>query len=175
LTFAPLLGAIRADIDRQVEWAKDEVRRQARYATLMGILAGMAALAALGAIIIGLIALYFWLSTQGNPFIALAVIGGGLLLLALLLFALAFIQRRPRPAVRPQVQIAHPAALLGTLRPASYDKIVAGVEPTLNLATVTLRQGSRSALLGTLVLVAIVGLIAGRRLQRPPKANNRMA
>ena len=165
--FAPLLGAIRADIDRQVGWARDEVRRQTRYATLTGVFAGVAALAALGAIVVGIIALYLWLSMQTDPFIALAVIGGGLLLLAVLLFALAFTRRRPRLAVRPQLQIARPAALLGTLRPASYDKIVAGGEPTLNLATETVRHGSRSALLGTLVLVAVAGLIAGRRLQLP--------
>ena len=165
--FAPLLGAIRADIDRQVGWARDEVRRQTRYATLTGVFAGVAALAALGAIVVGLIALCLWLSMQTDPFIALAVIGGGLLLLAVLLFALAFIRRRPRLAVRPQLQIAQPAALLGTLRPASYDKRVAGGEPTLNLATETVRHGSRSALLGTLVLVAVAGLIAGRRLQLP--------
>ena len=165
--FAPLLGAIRADIDRQVGWARDEVRRQTRYATLTGVFAGVAALAALGAIVVGIIALYLWLSMQTDPFIALAVIGGGLLLLAVLLFALAFTRRRPRLAVRPQLQIAQPAALLGTLRPASYDKIVAGGEPTLNLATETVRHGSRSALLGTLVLVAVAGLIAGRRLQLP--------
>ena len=165
--FAPLLGAIRADIDRQVGWARDEVRRQTRYATLTGVFAGLAALAALGAIVVGLIALYLWLSMQTDPFIALAVIGGGLLLLAVLLFALAFTRRRPRLAVRPQLQIARPAALLGTLRPAGYDKIGAGGEPTLNLATETVRHGSRSALLGTLVLVAVAGLIAGRRLQLP--------
>ena len=165
--FAPLLGAIRADIDRQVGWARDEVRRQTRYATLTGVFAGVAALAALGAIVVGLIALYLWLSMQTDPLIALAVIGGGLLLLAVLLFALAFIRTRPRRAARPQLQIAQPAALLGTLRPASYDKTVAGGEPTLNLATETVRHGSRSALLGTLVLVAVAGLIAGRRLQLP--------
>jgi len=165
--FAPLLGAIRADIDRQVGWAKDEVRRQTSYATLTGVLAAVAALAALGAIVIGLIALYLWLSMRADPFIALAVIGGGLLLLAVLLFALAFIRRRPQIAARPQLQIAQPAALLGTLRPASYDRIVAGGEPTLKLATETLHHGPRSALLGTLVLVAVVGLITGRRLQLP--------
>ena len=163
--FAPLLSAIRADIDRQAGWAKDEVRRQTRYATLTGVLAGVASLAALGAIVIGLIALYFWLSMQVDPFIALAMIGGGLLLLAVLLFALAFIRRRPRLAPRPQLQIVQPAALLGTLRPTSYRKIAAGSDPALKLATETVRQGSRSALLGTLVLVAVVGLLAGRRVQ----------
>jgi MFS family permease len=165
--FAPLRGAIRADIDRQVGWAKDEARRQTRYATLTGVLAGAAALAALGAIVVGLIALYLWLAMHADPFIALAIIGGGLLLLAVLLFALVFIRRHPRLAPRPQLQIAQPAALLGALRPASYDKIVAGGEPALKLATDTVRQGSRSALLGTLILVAIVGLMTGRRLQLP--------
>ena len=163
--FAPLRGAIRADIDRQVGWAKDEARRQTRYATLTGVLAGAAALAALGATVVGLIALYLWLSMQADPFIALAVIGGGLLLLAVLLFLLAFVRRHPRLAARPRLQIAQPAALLGTLRPTSYRKIVAGGDPALKLATETVRQGSRSALLGTLVLVAVVGLITGRRLQ----------
>ena len=165
--FAPLLGAIRADIDRQVDWAKDEARRQTRYATFTAVLAGAAALAALGAIVVGLIALYLWLAMQVDPLIALAIIGGGLLLLAVLLFALALVRRRPRLVPRPQLQIARPAALLGTLRPASYDKIVAGGEPVLKLTANTLRRGSRSALLGTLVLVAVVGLITGRRLRLP--------
>jgi MFS family permease len=165
LLVAPGLGAIRADINRQVGWAKDEARRQTRYVTLTGVLAGVAALAVLGAVVVGLVALYLWLSMQADPFIALAVIGGGLLLLAVLLFALAFVRRRPQLAARPRLQIVKPAALLGTLRPASYDKIVAAGEPALKLATDTMRQGTRSALLGTLLLVTAVGLIAGRRLQ----------
>jgi hypothetical protein len=124
----------------------------------------LAGLAVLGAIVVGLIALYMWLSMRLDPFMALAVIGGGLLLLAVLLFALAFIRRRPRVAERPQLQIAQPAALLAALRPSSYDKLVAGAEPALKLATESVRTGSRSALLGTLVLVAVAGLIAGRKL-----------
>jgi amino acid transporter len=162
--FARLLGAIRADIDRQTGWAKGEVWRQTRHTALTGVLASVAALATFGALVVGLIALYFWLAVQADSFIALGMIGGGLLLLALLLFALAFIRRRPRPAARPRLQIARPAALLGMLRPASYDKTIASSESTLKLAPDTPRHGSRSALLGTLVLVAVVGLIAGRRL-----------
>jgi MFS family permease len=162
--FTPLMDAIRADIDRQFGWAKDQVGRQGRYATVTGVLTGIAVLAALGAIVVGLIALYLWLAMRTDPFLALAVIGGGLLLSAVILLALAFIRRRPRLAARPQLQIAKPAALLATLRPGRFDKIVAGGEPALKLATDTLRHGSRSALLGTLVLVAAVGLIAGRRM-----------
>ena len=94
--FAALLGAVRADIDRQIGWAKHEVKRQTRYTALIGILAGVAALATLGAIVVGLIALHSWLAIRIGPFVAHGLIGGGLLLLALVLFALAFIRRRPR-------------------------------------------------------------------------------
>jgi hypothetical protein len=162
--FAALLGAVRADIDRQVGWAKHEVKRQARYTAFIGILAGVAALATLGAVVVGLIALHSWLEMQIGPFFAHGLIGGGLLLLASVLFALAFIRRRPRLVARPPLQVAQPAAFLGTPRQGSYDKAFAGGEQTLKRATDTLRDGPRSALLGTLAIAAVVGLVVGRRL-----------
>jgi hypothetical protein len=161
--FAPLLDGIRADIDRQIGWAKAEVRRQTRYRALIAVVAGVAALSALGAIVVGLIALYLWLAIQASPFAALGMIGSGLLLVALMLLVGAFVWRRPsRVASRPPLQTRPTAALLGVLGQASYDN--AGREQALKLATGTVRHGSRSALLGTLVLAAVVGLIAGRRL-----------
>jgi hypothetical protein len=161
--FAPLLDGIRADIDRQIGWAKAEVRRQTRYRALIAVVAGVAALAALGAIVVGLIALYLWLAMQASPFAALGMIGSGLLLVALMMLVLAFVWRRPsRVASRPPLQTRPTAALLGVLGQASYDN--AGREQALKLATGTVRHGSRSALLGTLVLAAVVGLIVGRRL-----------
>lgn len=163
--FASLQGAIRADIDRQVNWARGEVLRQARFTALTGVLAGVAALAALGTITVTLIALYFWLATQVDRFIALGIIGSGLLLLALILLAMAFIRHRPRRALRPRLQIARPAALLETVLPRRYGTMIASGEQPLNLVTDTVRHASRPTLLGTLLLVALVGLIAGRRLQ----------
>ena len=162
--FAALRSAVRADLDRQIGWAKDQVKRQTRYTALMGILSGVAALATLGAVIVSLIALHSWLAMQIGPFVAYGLVGGGLLLLALILFALALIRRRPRLAARPALQIARPAALLGALGQGSYDKVVTGGEQTLKLATETLRDGSGSALFGTLALAVAVGLLVGRRL-----------
>jgi hypothetical protein len=162
--FAALRSAVRADIDRQIGWAKDQLMHQTRYTALMAILVGVAALAALGAVIVGLIALYSWLAMQTGPFVAHGLIGGGLLLLALILFALALIWRRPRLAARPPLQIARPVAPLGGLRQGSNDKVVTGGEQTLKLATETLRDGSGSALLGTFALAVAVGLLVGRRL-----------
>ena len=153
---APLMGAIRADIDRQIGWAKGEVGRQARFTALTAAFAAVAALAVLGAIVVGLIALYRWLAIQFDPFIALGIVGGGLLLVALILLMLVFVRRRPRPALRPRLQIAQPAAMLQTLRQGS--------QPPLKLVTDTVHHGSRSAFLGTLALFAVLGLVIGRRV-----------
>lgn len=161
---ATLRDAIRADIDRQVSWARGEVGRQLRYTALTGALEAFAALAAVGAIVVGLIALYRWLATQTDPFIALGIIGGGLLLLGLILLALAFIRRRPRPALRPRLQIAQPAALLSTFSQGRRGKLIAGSMPPLQLAAETLRHGSRAEFLGTLALAAVIGLLIGRRM-----------
>jgi hypothetical protein len=164
--FAPLMGAVRADLDRQIGWAKEEVGRQARHAMLVGILLGAAALAAFGAATVALIALYMWLAQHYGAFISLAVIGGGLFVLALILLLLALIRRRPRLAARPPLQMAQPATVLETLAQDSYAKAVAGGEQAARSASDALREGSRSALLGTLALAVVLGLIAGRKLGR---------
>ena len=153
---ATLLDAIRADIDRQIGWAKGEVGRQARFTGLTAAFAAVGALAVLGAIVVALIALYRWLAMQVDPFIALGMIGGGLLLLALILLMLVFVRRRPRPALRPRLQIAQPAALLQTFRQGS--------QPPLKLVTDTMRHGSRSAFLGTLAVITVIGLVIGRKV-----------
>jgi hypothetical protein len=57
LTFASLKDAVRADINWRIGWAKGEVRRQTRHTALLRPLSVVAALAAFGAIPIGLIAL----------------------------------------------------------------------------------------------------------------------
>jgi len=163
--FAPLMDAVRADIDRQMVWAKGEVRRQTRHTALIGSLAVVAALAALGAIIAGLIALYFWLSIEFGPFAALGMIGGGLLILALILFAFVFTWQRPRLASRPQLQLAQPAALIGTFTRGVNGRGIASQEDTLRLVADTVRQSPPAALLGVLLIAAVVGVVTGRRFK----------
>ena len=60
--------------------------------------------------------------------------------------------------------LLRPAALLGGLRQGRHDKVVAGGEQTLELATGALRDGPLSTLLGTLALAVAMGLLVGRRL-----------
>jgi hypothetical protein len=164
--FAPLFDAVRADIERQTGWAKEEIRRQTRHAALVIVLLGAAALAALGAIVVGIVALYTWLTPQYGPLIALGMIGGGLLVLALVMLLLALVRRRPRPTARPPLQMAQPAVALGLLRQDAHVKAMAEGEQAIKFATENLREGSRSTLLGTLALVAILGLVLGRNLKR---------
>ena len=163
--FAPLMNAVRADIDRQVGWARGEVQRQTRHTAIIGALAAIAALATLGAIIAALIALYFWLSIELDPFAALGMIGGGLLILALILLVFVFMWKRPRLALRPRLQIAQPAALIGTLTRGNDARAIASSEDTLKLVADTVRHSPPTALLGVLLIAAIVGMVTGRRLK----------
>ena len=163
--FAPLMYAVRADIERQLGWARGEVRRQTRHTALIGSLAVVAALAALGAVIAGLIALYFWLSIQLGPFAALGMIGGGLLALALVLSAFVATWRRPRLASRPQLLVAQPAALIGTFRRDTDGRGSASREDALNLVADTVRQSPPTALLGILLIAAVMGVVTGRRFK----------
>ena len=163
--FAPLMDAVRADLDRQIGWVRSEVRRQTRHTAVIGAVAGVAALAALGAIIAGLIALYFWLSIELDPFAALGIIGGGLLALALILFTFIFMWRRPRLASRPQLLIAQPTALIGTFKQGVDSRGTANTEDTLRLVADTVRQSPPAALLGILLIAAIVGVVSGRRFK----------
>jgi hypothetical protein len=164
--FAPLLGVIRADIDRQAGWAREEARRQIRYAALVGAIAGMGALSALGAFTVGLIALHSWLAPQVGSLAALGIIGAGLLLLMLILFLVAFSLRRPGLKTRPSLQAVRPATLFATAADFNTDQTIAAGNDSLRLASDTLREGTRSELLGALALIAIAGVIAGRKLRR---------
>ena len=164
--FASLLGAIRADVDRQVGWAGGEVRRQVRHAGVVGVLYGLAAFAVVGVLVIGLIALHAWLAPTFGALESLGIIGGGLFLLALVLFLLAIALRRPGLGTRPALQIAHPAALFGALGPGGARQAFVGGEHSLRLATDALRQGTRTELLGALAIVAVAGLFVGRGMRR---------
>jgi hypothetical protein len=73
----------------------------------------VAVLAALGAIIVGLIALYLWLAMQMGSLAALGIIGGSLLVLTIVLFALALAGRRPSLAARPRYKSLNPRHFSG--------------------------------------------------------------
>jgi len=94
------------------------------------------------------------------------MIGAGLLLLMLILLLVAFSLRRPGVNKRPALQVVRAATLFRTGTNLNAKQAVATGEDSLRLATDTLREGTRSELLGALALIAIVGVIAGRSLRR---------
>jgi hypothetical protein len=162
--FASLFGAVQADIDRQVDWAKTEARRRIRYTVRIAVLAAAGALALIGAVVVGLIALHAWLAAQWTPLIAHGMIGGGMLLLSLILFLAMAAGRPPRVSGRPPLRFATPAAALGAL--ASGTRVGAAARSAqegLHAASETVRQGSRSSLIGTLVLAGVLGFILSRK------------
>jgi hypothetical protein len=165
---AALLGAVRADLDRQVAWAREEARRQARYAAVIGAITVMAALAGLGALIVGLIALHSWLTPQVGALASLDMIGAGLLSLMLVLLLVAFLLRRPGLKARPALLVGQPAALFRSN--LESNQAIAGGEDSLLLTTGTSRESTRSQLLVTLALIVVAGMIAGRKFRAgPPK------
>jgi hypothetical protein len=161
-----LLGFVQADIDRQVGWAGSEIRRRTRYTAWTAGLAAAAVLAALGAVVVGLIALHGWLAMQYGVFAAHGLVGGGLLLVAVIVGVLALARRRPAPAPRPALQSVQPAALLGALKPGGYGNAVAAGEQALRVTTDTLRTGSRPTVFGVLAVAAVAGLVIARELRR---------
>jgi MFS family permease len=165
--FASLLAAVRADINRQTGWAHEEVRRQVRYAVLVAVIGGMVALTAIGTLIVGLIALHSWLAPQVGSLTALGMIGAGLLVLMMILLLVAFSIRRPELKTRPALQVVQPATLFRAGANLGADQAIAADKDSLRFATDALREGSRSELLGALALIALAGVIAGRKLRRP--------
>jgi uncharacterized BrkB/YihY/UPF0761 family membrane protein len=85
-----LLGAVRSDVNRQIVCTRTEFKRQARHTVLIGVLASAAALASLGAVVVGPIALHHWLGMQYDPFAAYGAVRGSLLPLTLILLTFAF-------------------------------------------------------------------------------------
>jgi hypothetical protein len=162
--FGRLVDLVRADIDRQTAWLKAELGRQSRYMALTLVLAAAAALCALGAIVVGCTALYWWLAMRYGAYVAFAVLGGGFALFAFMLFVLAFARHRPKVRHPPVLQSVRPATLVNTVKQAGYADAISAGEQVSKLANDNLRHGSRQSLFGTLALAVLVGLIVGRRL-----------
>jgi hypothetical protein len=136
----------------------------------LGLLAG-GALAALLTLLIGLTALFVAVAERNGPLIALGVVGGVTAIMAALLLGLAAARSKstkpPLPiASRP---LASRPALSGD---ASAAEVLARDVAARAAATGTgvvegasdiVRHGSRPAVLGVIALVAVVGVLLGRR------------
>ena len=175
------LAEVRGQIDELKRSAISQATEQIKETGLtVGLLLG-GAIAALFTLIIALAALYVWIDMHEGPLVAFAVIGLVTALLAALMFALAFLRRKrgAAPAAVYSAPAASPPAaplLMSVLPPpppnaSLFDRLThrfttrvatAGDE-ALNAAVHAMRTSSRPALFGTLAVVALVGVLIGRR------------
>jgi len=175
------LAEVRGHIDELKRSAISQATEQIKETGLtVGLLLG-GAIAALFTLIIALAALYVWIDMHEGPLVALAVIGVVTALLAAVLFVLALRRgkRRPAPAAVYRAPAASPPAaplLMSVLPPppanASFfdrlthrftTRVATAGDEALDAAVHAMRNSSRPALFGTLAVVALVGVLIGRR------------
>jgi hypothetical protein len=178
------LAEVRGHIDELKRSAISQVTEQVKETGLtVGLILG-GAIAALFTLIIALAALYVWVDMHEGPLVALAVIGLVTASLAALLFVLALRRgkRRPAPAPVYRAPAASPPAppsapiLMSVLPPpppnASFfdhlthrftTRVATAGDEALDAAVHVMRTSSRPALFGTLAVVALVGVLIGRR------------
>ena len=175
------LAEVRGHIDELKRSAISQATEQIKETGLtVGLLLG-GAIAALFTLIIALAALYVWIDMHEGPLVALAVIGVVTALLAAVLFVLALRRGKRRPARAPVYRApaaSSPAAplLMSVLPPppanASFfdrlthrftTRVATAGDEALDAAVHAMRTSSRPALFGTLAVVALVGVLIGRR------------
>jgi uncharacterized membrane protein len=83
------MAEVRIGVEERFDLAKDSVGQVAQTAAVLALLSFLAGLAVLCAFGVGLIALYSWVSGDYGEFYGLAAIGGVLLLIAIIAFAIA--------------------------------------------------------------------------------------
>jgi hypothetical protein len=178
------LAEVRGQIDELKRSAISQATEQVKETGItVGFILG-GAIAALFTLIIALAALYVWVDMHEGPLVALGVIGLVTAILAAVLFVLALRRgKRPpapnavyhAPAASPPASPAAPI-LMSVLPPppanASYfdhlrhrftTRVATAGDEALDSAVHAMRTSSRPALFGTLAVVALVGVLIGRR------------
>jgi hypothetical protein len=173
-----IIGALGVDLDRglgRIKAQLDAYQRQAIgelriYGKEAGAVAGLiiaGAIFALLAVMVALAALFLFVERHQGTYAALGVIGLATALPAAVLFVLAY-QRSVRSGEVAAIAVEAPArvvAAAGNFPPARANAALA-VDAAIDRAEDIVRSGSRSALLGTLALTAVVGVLYGRQRKR---------
>ena len=184
------IAEIRAQIEDFKARTTHQLGEQVKETGLMVGFAFVGAVAAIATFVIVLVALYRWVDLYKGPFAALAAVAVVTGLIAAVMFALAFRRKPQRPPYsgvnRPAAAVP-PAPPVPPTRPVSavlsaalppppsnasaFDVLthrvstrVAGAgDEAIDAAVHLMRTGSRSVLFGTLAVVALIGVLIGRR------------
>ena len=175
------LAEVRGHIDELKRSAISQATEQVKQTGLTIGLILLGAIAALFTFVIALAALYLWVDMHEGPLAACGAVGLVTALLAALMFVLALRRgkRRPAPAAVYRAPAASPPAaplLMSVLPPppanASFfdrlthrftTRVATAGDEALDAAVQSMRTSSRPALFGTLAVVALVGVLIGRR------------
>jgi len=183
------IAEIRAQIEGFRARTANQLSEQVKETGLMIGLAFVGTVAAIATLVIVLVALYRWVELYKGPFAALAAVGVVTGLLAVVMFALAF-RRKPRKptsaaadrhlAAIPESSVPPPrtgsavlsaalpplrsnASALDVLTHRVSTRVAGAGDEAIDAAVHLMRTGSRSVLFGTLAVVALVGVLLGRR------------
>jgi hypothetical protein len=179
------LAEIRGQIGELKRSAISQATEQVKETGLTVGLVLLGAIAALFTFIIALAALYVWVDMHQGPLTAFAAVGLVTALSAALMFGLALWRgkRRPavapvylKPAASPPSSPAAPVLLSAALPPppanASFfdvmthrfsTRVATASDEAIDAAVHVMRTSSRPALFGTLAVVALIGVLIGRR------------
>jgi hypothetical protein len=175
---AVLQQLLRSDLQRRfLAFREETTQRLKRQAIEAGLLLGLVAggaLAALLTLLIGLIALFVAVEARNGPLIALGVVGAVTAITAALLLGLAAARSS---AKKPPLRVAAAtdglagrplwpgAAIRGDASAAEAVARRAAATGTgmVEGASDVIRHGSRPAMLGLIALVAVAGMLIGRR------------
>ena len=161
------LAEIRGQIGELKRSAISQATEQVKETGLtVGLILG-GTIAALFTLIIALAALYVWVDMHEGPLAACGAVGLVTALLAALMFALALRRGRRKPAAAPPaaaLPLPPPnASFVDVLTNRFATRVAVAGDEAIDAAVHAMRTSSRSALFGTLAVVALVGVLIGRR------------
>jgi hypothetical protein len=181
---------VRAQVEEFSARVTHQATEQVKETSLMVGFALTGTIAAIATFIIVLVALYRWVDMYKGPFAALTAVGVVMALLAVVMFVLAFGRRsrKPASAVVDRRLAASPsppsppppqpapvafstalpslppnASLFDVLTHRFSTRVAGASDEAIDAAVHIMRTGSKSALFGTLAVVALVGVLLGRR------------
>jgi hypothetical protein len=178
---------LKAHLHQLIEGGTSRLNEGLKEAGLTFGIVMIGAVAALATIALGLAALFLWVDRSNGPLIALAAVGGVTACIAVAMFAIAAQrgQRKPRvPESQPSSAIRESpsripsppldlssfvspppsnASILDILTHRVSHRAAAASDEAIDAASEFVRGGSRGALLATLTVVGLVGIVIGRR------------
>jgi hypothetical protein len=184
------LADIRSQIEEFRARTTHQIAEQIKQTGLVVGFALVGTCATVATFIIALVGLYRWVDLYKGPFAALAAVGAVTALLAAVMFVLASRGKPPKTASRvarggrltaaPELSASQPragsaalsaavpspppnASVVDVLTHRVSTRVAGAGDEAIDAAVHLMRNGSRSVLFGTLAVVALVGVVIGRR------------